>query len=146
MDNKELTFCVKCPLSQSVPPFSLCGFYQSFIQSLLCFSFICGFNSLTLLIIQLESVLKSQQQQRDLTSFWNKLILQTLTTQVSSGHVLKCLSLCCLQDVTRFQFSKTDFCLLNSQFSLFNGVLFISFSHILRLIIFLIFVLSMFFL
>ena len=81
--------------SFSVRPFILCRFYQAFIESLICFSFICWFHSLTLKDRNsLNSIVKTCSKiigvkQRDLNSFCNQQILQKAESILNSpGHVL----------------------------------------------------------
>ena len=82
--------------SFSVSPVILCSFYQSFIESLLSFSFICWFHSLTVKdrnslnsIVNICSKITGVKQ-RDLNYFCNRQIIKKAAgILASSGHVLK---------------------------------------------------------
>ncbi len=85
-----------CKLNSfSVSPDILCRFYQSFIESLLCFSFICWFPNLTLRDKNsLHNIIKTCSKitgvkLRDLASFCDQQTLWKAEHILSSpGHVL----------------------------------------------------------
>ena len=82
--------------SFSVSPVILCRFYQSFIESLLSFSFICWFHSLTVKdrnslnsIVNICSKITGVKQ-RDLNYFCNRQIIKKAAGMLaSSGRALK---------------------------------------------------------